>query len=903
MYMQGQRWFSEAEPELGLGIIKTSENKTVTVDFPAANDTRTYGYKTAPLKRVRYEEGESIQTEDGLEFIITKVEINNDILFYCTKDQIIPEMLLKSALSFTKPQDKLFAGSYDSNILFTLRYKSYLHQRAYQQFKHKGLLGSRVSLIPHQSYISGSISERINPRVMLADEVGLGKTIEAGLILKSLILKNKVERSLIIVPDSLVYQWFFELQNKFNIQAKTMSMNDELDIEAESLNEGPHYIISLSRLIEDKKLQDDVLATLDWDILIIDEAHQLRWAPDAPSLEYSIAEKLSEMIPSCILLSATPEMLGKEGHFSRLKLLDPNRFNNLESFINESKDYSEYIPTLKKIIADKYTNEDLAKYFSSEEIANFTNHTEIINALIDRHGTGRVYFRNTREHLEKFDLFFPKRKLHEAPIAIDGNLNDKIVFSRKLIELKNLLEKYPNEKVLLLVHSKILVLKIHSQLENLLSVPMAMFHSGQSLMERDRQAAYFADPAGARLLLCTEIGSEGRNFEFAHHLFLFDLPKVPEQLEQRIGRLDRIGQTKDINIHVPYIKNSFEETIFRWYKEVIGSFNLAPKGATPFYKENHEELHKLLESPFDTNKLDSFIKTKSKEYLELCHQLDEGHDLLLDLNSFNKQKAMQIIQAANQYNSEQDLKDYLNHACDAIGISNEDLNEFSYYIKPTENMYLPSYPSLPPDGFSYTMDRKIALIRDDLKFLSWEHPLIQGTMDLFTNSEIGNMTATSHQGKLGNNIFFEFIFKLECIAGFKSDTSRFLPITPIRVLFDASGTDITAKYPKSKIDDLLVNIQSHEDKMKISQIPKDAFNTLLKNAQVIAIKRAQKYIQMAKESLEHYTNQEIFRLKDLMRVNPMIKESDIQVWIDQKQINLEKIEKSDLNIDAIRVII
>lgn len=903
MYIVGQRWFSEAEPELGLGIISAVENKTLTIDFPAANEKRTYGSKTAPIKRVRYEIDDNIQTEDGKEYTVQDIQENNGVLFYLTSSDVIPEMQLKSALSFTRPQDKLFAGSYDSNTLFSLRYKSYLHQRAYQQFKNKGLLGSRVSLIPHQSYIAGSITERINPRVMLADEVGLGKTIEAGLILKSLILKNKVERSLIIVPDSLVYQWFFELQNKFNIQAKTMSMNDELDIEAENLNEGPHYIISLSRLTEDKKLQDEVLATNDWDILIIDEAHQLRWSPDSPGPEYTIAEKLSQRIPSCILLSATPEMLGKEGHFSRLKLLDPNRFNNLENFLNESKDYSEYIPTLKKIISKEHNESDLKKYFSTEEIENFEGHDEMINALIDRHGTGRVYFRNTREHLEKFDLFFPKRKLHAHPIKIDGNLNDKIVFSRKLIELKKLLEEYPNEKVLLLVHSKVLVLKIYNQLENLINIPMAMFHSSQSLMERDRQAAYFADPDGARILLCTEIGSEGRNFEFAHHLFLFDLPKVPEQLEQRIGRLDRIGQTKDINIHVPYIINSFEEILFRWYNEVITSFKLAPKGATPFYKENHEELHKLLESPFNADKLNSFISKKSKEYSELCHKLNEGHDLLLDLNSFNKVKAMQVIESVNKYNSEQDLKDYINHACDAIGISNEDLNEVSYFIKPTDNMYLPSYPSLPVDGFSYTMDRKVALVRDDLKFLSWEHPLVQGTMDLFTNSEIGNMTATTHQGKLGNNIFFEFIFKLECIAGFRSDTTRFLPITPIRVLFDGTGTDITTKYPKAKLDPILIDIHSHEDKAKLSQIPKDAFNSLLKKAQIIATKRAGKYIQMAKESLDHSTNQEIFRLKDLMKVNPMIKESDIQIWEEQKKLNLEKIEKSDLNIDAIRVII
>ena len=79
--------------------------------------------------------------------------------------------------------------------------------------------------------------------------------------------------------------------------------------------------------------------------------------------------------------------------------------------------------------------------------------------------------------------------------------------------------------------------------ERIASLNIGVFHSGLSFVARDRQAAYFSDPAGAQILLCTEIGSEGRNFEFAHHLVLFDLPLYPDLLEQRIGRLDRIGQT------------------------------------------------------------------------------------------------------------------------------------------------------------------------------------------------------------------------------------------------------------------------------------------------------------------------------------------------------------------------
>ena len=111
----------------------------------------------------------------------------------------------------------------------------------------------------------------------------------------------------------------------------------------------------------------------------------------------------------------------------------------------------------------------------------------------------------------------------------------------------------------------------------------ALFHSGLSLMARDRQAAYFADPKGAQILLCTEIGSEGRNFEFAHNLVLFDLPKKPDLLEQRIGRLDRIGQKSDISIHIPYVQNSWEETLYQIYDRGLNSFRKFSSVGTPVF--------------------------------------------------------------------------------------------------------------------------------------------------------------------------------------------------------------------------------------------------------------------------------------------------------------------------------
>jgi ATP-dependent helicase HepA len=134
--------------------------------------------------------------------------------------------------------------------------------------------------------------------------------------------------------------------------------------------------------------------------------------------------------------------------------------------------------------------------------------------------------------------------------------------------LAALLKQLGDQKVLLICRTRELASEIHEKLLREINVNAALFHEGLTMMQRDRHAAFFADEDGARVLLCSEIGSEGRNFQFAHHLVLFDLPRDPELLEQRIGRLDRIGQTSTIHIHVPFIKQTTEEVLARWYHEV-----------------------------------------------------------------------------------------------------------------------------------------------------------------------------------------------------------------------------------------------------------------------------------------------------------------------------------------------
>jgi len=601
-----------------------------------------------------------------------------------------------------------------------------------------------------------------------------------------------------------------------------------------------------------------------------------------------------------LFLSATPKINGKKNHFKKLEILEPNKFTSFESFVEQESHYNEILPVVNKVVSNNYDKKDLAVFFSDEEIDLYDSQEKIISALIDRHGTGRLYFRNTRDHLEKFDLFFPKRILHEKSIKNTGALNDKIVFSLKLMHLKEILKKYPNEKVLLLVHSKELAKKIHSSLSMEINAKMALFYSEQSLMERDRQAAYFSEEDGARLLICTEIGSEGRNFEFASHIFLFDLPKVSEQLEQRIGRLDRVGQKKDINIHVPYIENSFEQVLFRWYNEVLESFSKAPKGASEFYEDNKDKLSSLLTSAFDKEKLNDFIDTAKKEYSQLLIEIKKGHDALLDLNSFDDKHAKETISQVKDFNFNNDLLGYLNSIFDSVGVNYEELNDKSFYLKPSENMLIPAYPGLENEGKSFTTDREYALYRDDLGFLSWEHPITINTIELFTGSQLGNNALVTHDGQLPGPLLFELIFKLEAISKLGEVATDYLPITPIRILIDSQGQDITAKYPKKHIDSV---VHDMHDSSALSNLPKEAVKELFRVASTIAHKRAQKYIDQATKSLNEDSAIEINKLTHLEKVNPLVDHSEIQAAQAIYKSALETVTNAKVQLDAIRVIL
>ena len=550
----------------------STDGRCAQIAFPATGETRLYAMAEAPLVRVELGPGERIRDRQGRQLRVTGTRLEAGLITYLCEDLdgcacALPEVDLDDRLRFNRPPQRLLSGRIDSDHWFSLRYRTWRQGMREAESPALGLVGARVALIPHQLHIAAEVAGREAPRVLLADEVGLGKTIEAGLILHRMLLTGQARRVLILTPEPLLHQWRVEMRRRFNLGFALYDLaRCEAISDANPFQDEQQVLCSLDLIAGNPRAARAVLEA-QWDLLVVDEAHHLAWSETGSSREYDLVEALAQATPGVLLLTATPEQLGRAGHFGRLRLLDPNRFHDYGAFREEETRYAPVAALAGRLLdGEPMTEVDRRHLESLLGDLGGQGTREIIAHLIDRHGTGRVLFRNTRASIPGF----PERQLiaqplpepdvyRDLPAGAAARLTPERAFGADwtsvdprvdwLIETLRALR--PAKILLICAHAQT-VLELREVLLRRAGVHAAVFHEGMEIVERDRAAAYFAAAEdGTQILLCSEIGSEGRNFQFAHHLVLFDLPLEPDLLEQRIGRLDRIGQTETVRIHVP----------------------------------------------------------------------------------------------------------------------------------------------------------------------------------------------------------------------------------------------------------------------------------------------------------------------------------------------------------------
>ncbi|MDF1629065.1 MAG: RNA polymerase-associated protein RapA [Alcanivoracaceae bacterium] len=940
----GQRWLSETETELGLGIIQDLAYRLVTVYFPACEEERTYARDNAPLARMSFSVGDTITTAKGDSFIVAGVRDVEGILIYqaCPEDdpsamQLVPESQLGHQLDLRTASDRLFAGQLDTSGWFNLRYAAMQAQDQLIRSPVRGLMGPRVDLIGHQLHIAHEVGHRFAPRVLLADEVGLGKTIEAGMILHQQLRSHRAERVLIVVPPALVHQWFVEMVRRFNLhfsifdasrleslRHEYMPARAEEDELLETVMPNPFQSEQLVLISSDFLLQcnSEELVSAGWDLLVIDEAHHLEWSPDHASEAYRRAEQLAYASRGVLLLTATPEQLGRESHYARLRLLDPDRYPSLEQFIDE-QDHYRVVAELAAALHDQPVwpaslKEQAAEYVSDVAIEE-KNRELILRELIDRSGTGRVMFRNTRKHVQGF----PARVANLVPLPCpsdyiaqpDDTLEDRLFPERLFSDdrwceidsraswLVEFLRKQRRDKVLVICARSETASDLQAWLNYKHGFNVGVFHEHMDLIARDRAAAWFAESEdGAQALVCSEIGSEGRNFQFAHHLVLFDLPRNPDLLEQRIGRLDRIGQQQDIQIHLPHFSGQAQQVLLRWYHEGMDAFSQPNAAGSIISTETGELLEQALMAPADDSLSERLIEQTREASSRARELLESGRDRLLELSSFDPDRAATLVGQLAEADQHSPIT-FMEQVFERYGVEQEDHSRDAWILQPSPQM-IAGFPGLPDDGITVTDQRNIALARDDMHFLSWEHPLVEGAIDLVLGDDHGKACVTLLKNKRipAGTLLLEGLYRIEVQAPKSLQAERFLPVSMMRVLLDARGKDLSATIAHEALSK-----QCHKlDKAlarKIVASQKEVLDKLLRDGEDIVQSRIEALIQEALTNQQNEQQQELLRLRDLMRRNPAIPEEELAFLIQLGEILQGSLQQAHCQLAAIRLIV
>jgi ATP-dependent helicase HepA len=901
-YIVGQRWVSHADTQLGLGIIAELDGRRVTVSFPAVGEHRTYAMDNAPLTRLRFKAGDHVTTLDDVELQVTEVDEQQGILFYTGLDhhdeeKTINELELDCFVQLTTPQQRLLNGHFDRNQDYALRVATLEQLDCLQQSSARGLLGSRTSLLPHQVYIAAEVGQRHAPRVLLADEVGLGKTIEAGMIIQQQLLTGRASRVLIIVPETLLHQWLVEMLRRFNLhfalfdEERAAMLEDGNPFEAEQL-----VLTSLGLFAERPDLQRQALDA-GWDLAVLDEAHHLHWTPEAAGEDYSFIEALAQNTAGLLLLTATPEQVGQASHFARLRLLDPARFHDLQRFIEEEKGYRELNQQLEELEAN-----------AGDEAA--------IAELLDRHGTGRVLFRNTRAGVQGF----PERKLHSYPLpAPAAHAADSItaaLYPETLCEdeswvaedsrvpwLEQKLKELRQEKVLVICAHAATAIALEHYLHLRAGIRSAAFYEGLTIIERDRAAAYFADmEAGAQTLVCSEIGSEGRNFQFAHHLVLFDLPLNPDLLEQRIGRLDRIGQARRVEIHVPYLEGTAQETLLHWYHAGLNQFEESCSAGFAIYQEFEARLQEQLLAPDDG--LSALIEDTADFTAKTRAELREGRDKLLERNSCKPDVADELIAHIEAAESGDDLRSYLEMLCDSYGVDHDYHSEHALILRPTDHMLTGHFPGLGEEGTTVTFSREQALAREDMEFLTWEHPILAEAMEMVTSTELGNaaIATIKLKGIPAGTLLLESVYCVNCVAPRYLQVERFLPISPIRLLVDSRGKDLAEIMPHARLNELCERVKKPVALQVIKQV-RDQVEEKMQHAATLAEARREQVLAEAEARMRRELGEELARLQALQSVNPSIRAEELSHLEYRIEECAAHISHASLQMQGLRLII
>lgn len=595
-------------------------------------------------------------------------------------------------------------------------------------------LGGRLRIFPHQLHVSELACATDPVRWLLADEVGLGKTVEACLILSRLLRTGRAERVLVVAPSTLTVQWLGELYRKFHQIFVLMDADRRADVfkdQGEDFNPfevHPRSVISLEELTTDTRAAR-LAREARLDLLVVDEAHRLERRPGHPgNAAYRALAPIVEASRNVLLLSATPLDADVHGFFALLQMLWPAQFPGWERF---QENLAAGVPLYPCTSSTRRV--DIGGL--PPRVARPIDVPEW-PALAEREAAALA--------LPHDDALKRKRRLEALQAAVTDLTGAEDPRLKWLVEGARRWKKR-GDKVLIFVHGRKELDLLKQELEFQTGQRIAVFHEDLSPGQRDIEVAQFAGPEGPNILVSTECGGEGRNFEFCRRLILFDLPWNPALVEQRIGRLDRISRRMPVNIVYFRAAGTFAGQIAALY-EALGIFQ-APLGGLErsLTHVEHAIQHAALS---ETPTLDiPAIVAETHELREKASAAVYHH---LHQNRYRPELA-EPIQRRIPPELETLTEKVVVEACHQFGFDAIDRPEQkTWYIEFGNRALIDHLPNAPPGSrWLGTFDRETAVAREQLDFFASGHPLVEGILMELEDGHRGQvgLFAVSHTGR------------------------------------------------------------------------------------------------------------------------------------------------------------
>ena len=744
----GDRLTHRFNPDLGPGLIESVERRTLVVHFPEADTVLTLAADSDAIAPLRFLAGTPAVIISTLErvFVAADAKLNRVKL---TDGRIVDTADLWPARIGESLTERLECGDIDALETFSLRLDA-LHLAALREADGLGsFLGGRIRLFPHQLYAAESATKKSPTRWLLADEVGLGKTVEACLILNHLLRTGRATQALIVAPDTLTVQWLGELWRKYHQIFVLLDEKRLLDVEKEygqgfnPFHAYQHVVVGLEFLRDRPKLTTQAVEA-GIDLLVVDEAHHLKRRQGHPgNRAYRAVQPIAELGKHVLLLSATPLEDDAFGFFRLLELLRPEEFAD-EPIVDRlrrpkplpactsaaRRQTVQELPPREPTPVDLSDDSGWAAYCSLE--------TELQLQVADHVVARKAKLRRLRRALASGSALtgiIAADEQYLKHLASEADKTDPRL--SWLGEMGSQWKKAGQKTLVFAAHRETLEL-IKARMRQQAQLRVGVFHEDLSPGQRDIEVAQFRLPDGPSMLLSTECGGEGRNFEFCTRLVLFDLPWNPMVVEQRIGRLDRIGRHSPVEIVYFKPSSNVGAAVVRLY-ESIGIFR-EPLGGTG------KELGQIESTIEEMALSDTLQPTGSASATsELVAQQARSHisDAAmheLHRHPYRAKMAESILERVPDQLDEL-VQEVVLAAAEQLNLHVEehrDGQRYSFELGPQAK--IDSLPGL-PEGFSFlgTFDREEAVKDESIDFFSSGHPLVESILAHLEEAPLGRV--------------------------------------------------------------------------------------------------------------------------------------------------------------------